>query len=50
MGKGIGNKVSSKNRRLKKHMQKTLGFETFSDRIKRKLKAKSNEQADTSND
>ena len=32
------NRPSSKNRRLKKHMQKTLGFETFSQRIKRKLK------------
>jgi hypothetical protein len=41
MGKGRGNKVSSQHRRLKKHMQKNLGFETFSDRVKRKLKEKS---------
>ena len=34
------NRPASKNRRLKKHMQKTLGFETFSQRIKRKLKSK----------
>jgi len=38
MGKGKTNKMSSKERRLKKHMQKTLGFETFSDRVRRKLK------------
>lgn len=37
---GYRNKPNSKNRRLKKHMQKTLGFETFSQRIKRKLKEK----------
>ena len=42
MGKGRGNKGKSKNRRLKKHMQKTLGFETFSQRIKRRLKEASN--------
>ncbi|WZE63629.1 hypothetical protein PANI_CDS0110 [Maribacter phage Panino] len=40
MGKGKTNKVSSEKRRIKKHMQKNLGFETFSDRIKRKLKEK----------
>ena len=40
MGKGKGNKISSKKRRLKKHMQKNLGFETFSQRTKRKLKEK----------
>jgi len=38
---GGRNKVSSKHRRLKKHMQKNIGFETFSDRVKRNLKEKS---------
>lgn len=41
MGKGQGNKGASQNRRMKRHMQKTLGFTTFSDRVKAKLKKKS---------
>jgi len=38
MGKGIGNKASSRNRRLKKHMQKNLGFSTSSETFIEKLK------------
>ena len=39
MGKGI-NKGRSKNRGLRKDIQKNLGFDTFSNRIKFKLKNK----------